>query len=116
LGGWRGEKDPTAGPQCGVAALVRRAAPRWAWERSELLTVYVALVIGSCIGGHDQLQILFTTLTYVFRGATPANESVLCGCRMYIEPSPSLVQTTWPVSASRAWMKMPMNGQMLAAK
>jgi hypothetical protein len=57
----------------GLNALVRRAAPRWAWARSELLTVYVALVVGSCIGGHDQLQILFTTLTYVFRGATPAN-------------------------------------------
>lgn len=54
-------------------ALVRRLKPTWAWGRSELLTVYVILVIGSCVGGHDQLQILFTTLTYVFRGATPAN-------------------------------------------
>ena len=57
----------------GANALVRRVCPRWAWDRRELLTVYVIVVIASCLGGHDQLQILFTTLTYVFRGATPAN-------------------------------------------
>lgn len=57
----------------GLNAVVRQVAPRWAWGRSELLTVYVILVVGSCVGGHDQLQILFTTISYVFRGATPAN-------------------------------------------
>ncbi len=57
----------------GVNAIVRRLMPRWAWSRTEVLTVYVILVVGSCLGGHDQLQILFTTLTYVFRGASPAN-------------------------------------------
>ncbi|MFQ6131726.1 MAG: DUF6785 family protein [Armatimonadota bacterium] len=54
-------------------ALARRVRPNWAFHRTELLTVYVILVISSCLGGHDQLQILFTTLTYVFHGADPAN-------------------------------------------
>jgi hypothetical protein len=46
----------------------------------------------------------------------PANESVVWGWSMYIEPSPSFVQTTLPVRASSAWRKIPMNGQMPAPK
>jgi Family of unknown function (DUF6785)/Domain of unknown function (DUF6784) len=54
-------------------AVVQRVVPRWAFSRAELLTVYVIVVIASCLAGHDQLQILFTTLTWVFRHATPEN-------------------------------------------
>ncbi len=54
-------------------ALVRCFAPKACFTRAEMLTIYVILVISSCLGGHDQLQILFTTLTYVFRNATPEN-------------------------------------------
>jgi len=57
----------------GLNALVRRVWPRRAWRRTELLTVYIILVVASCLGGHDQLQNLFTTINYVHRGATPAN-------------------------------------------
>jgi hypothetical protein len=57
----------------GLNALLRRWAPRVAFTRAEQLTIYVIVVIASCLGGHDQLQILFTTLTYVFRNATPEN-------------------------------------------
>jgi hypothetical protein len=53
--------------------LARRIAPRYCFTRAELLTIYVIVVVASCLGGHDQLQILFTTLTYVFRNATPEN-------------------------------------------
>ncbi|GIS62235.1 MAG: hypothetical protein CM1200mP2_44600 [Planctomycetaceae bacterium] len=49
-------------------------------------------------------------------GARPAKAGLLCGCRMYVEPVPSFRQVTVPVCASTAWMKMPMKGQMLAAK
>jgi hypothetical protein len=56
-----------------VNGLVRRFAPKVALNRAEQLTIYVVVVIASCLGGHDQLQILFTTLTWVFRNATPEN-------------------------------------------
>jgi hypothetical protein len=52
---------------------LRRWLPRAAFTRAELLTIYVIVCVASCLGGHDQLQILFTTLTYVFRNATPEN-------------------------------------------
>ena len=52
---------------------LRRVLPRWAFSRGELLTIYIIVVVASCLAGHDQLQILFTTLTYVFRHATPEN-------------------------------------------
>jgi len=57
----------------GLNRLLARALPRWAFSRAELLTVYIMLVIASALGGHDQLQILFTTITWVFRNATPEN-------------------------------------------
>ena len=40
----------------------------------------------------------------------------MCGCFWYREPSPEFVQITCPVRASKACRKMPMNGQMPAAK
>lgn len=57
----------------GVNGLVARLWPRKAFSRTELLTVYVMLVVASALTGHDQLQILFTTITWVFRNATPEN-------------------------------------------
>lgn len=58
---------------CLLNTAVRSWRPKAAFNRAELLTIYVIVCVGSCLGGHDQLQILFTTLTYVFRYATPEN-------------------------------------------
>ncbi|HIE50322.1 MAG TPA: hypothetical protein EYP85_01065 [Armatimonadetes bacterium] len=52
---------------------LRRVRPRWAFRRGELITVYLMVVVATNLAGHDQLQILFTTLVYVFRYATPEN-------------------------------------------
>lgn len=57
----------------GLNAVVKRLRPAWALARGEILTVYVILVVASALAGHDQLQILFTTITWVFRNATPEN-------------------------------------------
>jgi len=54
-------------------ALLKRLVPRWALSRGEILTLYIMLVVASALGGHDQLQILFTTITWVFRNATFEN-------------------------------------------
>lgn len=53
--------------------LLLRLLPRWALSRGEVLTIYIMLVVASALGGHDQLQILFTTITWVYRNATPEN-------------------------------------------
>jgi len=53
---------------------LRRVWPRGAFTRAELLVVYILVAIGSNLAGHDQLQILFTTLIWVFRYATPENQ------------------------------------------
>ncbi|MGQ9524206.1 MAG: DUF6785 family protein [Armatimonadota bacterium] len=57
----------------GINELVNRRSPRLALSRSELLTVYSLQVIGSNLAGHDVLQILFTTLAWVYPRATPEN-------------------------------------------
>lgn len=57
----------------GLNGLLRRFRPGWAFNRAELLTVYTIQVIGSNLAGHDQLQILFTTLSWVTQRATPEN-------------------------------------------
>lgn len=57
----------------GMNRVAERVAPRVAFSRGEMLTVYMVLVVASALGGHDQLQILFTTITWVFRNATPEN-------------------------------------------
>lgn len=57
----------------GINALLARWAPRWVLQRGELLVIYIMLAVASALAGHDQLQILFTTLTWVFRNATPEN-------------------------------------------
>jgi hypothetical protein len=51
--------------------LLRRMLPRAVFAPQELCAVYVLVAVASNLAGHDQLQILFTTLTYVFRHDTP---------------------------------------------
>ncbi len=58
----------------GANRLLARCLPAVALSRGELLTVYSMLVIGSNIAGHDQLQILFTTIAYIYARATPENQ------------------------------------------
>lgn len=48
-------------------ALLGRLRPRWVLAPGELVTVYLAVAVGSNLAGHDQMQILFTTITYVVR-------------------------------------------------
>ncbi len=55
----------------GLNALLRRLCPRWMFSRQELVALYVVVAVASNLAGHDVLQILFTTLTYVFRHDTP---------------------------------------------
>jgi hypothetical protein len=55
----------------GLNSLLRRLCPRWMFTPQELVAIYVALAVATNLAGHDQLQILFTTLTYVFRHDTP---------------------------------------------
>lgn len=50
---------------------LRGVRPRWQFSTQEMVALYVVVAIASNLAGHDQLQILFTTLTYVFRHATP---------------------------------------------
>lgn len=57
----------------GVNRLLKRLGPRWVFSRGEILTIYVMLLVASALCGHDQLQILFTTMTWVFRNATVEN-------------------------------------------
>jgi hypothetical protein len=51
-------------------ALLRRVWPRALFTPQELVAVYVIVSVASNLAGHDQLQILFTTLTYVYRHNT----------------------------------------------
>ena len=57
----------------GLNGLLRRIRPRWMFTRHELVALYVAVAVGTNLVGHDVLQILFTTLTYVFRHANAEN-------------------------------------------
>lgn len=53
--------------------LVRHVAPKWALERGELLLIYAVLSIGSCVAGHDMLQVFVPMLTWSFRHADTSN-------------------------------------------
>lgn len=55
----------------GWNASIGRRWPRARFSRQELVALYIVVAVGSNLAGHDQLQILFTTLTYVFRHNTP---------------------------------------------
>src|SRR5579871_4386442 len=53
---------------------VTRLAPRWALRRGEMLLIYSVLCLGSCVCGHDLLQVFVPFLTWSFRHATDANQ------------------------------------------
>lgn len=57
----------------GINRLVSAWKPRWALQRAELLLVYVMLVVSTGLAGHDQLTILFATLSYPIGRANPVN-------------------------------------------
>jgi hypothetical protein len=53
--------------------LLQRMAPRFELQSGELVVIYVMVVVATNLAGHDQLQILFTTITYVVRRSTPGS-------------------------------------------
>ena len=53
--------------------VVMRYAPRMALGRGELLLIYSILCIGSCVSGHDMLEVFVPMLTYSFKHATTTN-------------------------------------------
>jgi hypothetical protein len=60
-----------------VVTLANRAIasfrPRWALSRADLLMVYSMLAIGSCIAGHDSLEVLVPMLSWPWRFASVSN-------------------------------------------
>ena len=57
----------------GFNALVRRSLPKWVFSHQEMACLYIIVVIASNLAGHDQLQILFTSISYITRHATPGS-------------------------------------------
>lgn len=53
--------------------MVARYAPGLALQRGELLLIYSVLSIGSCVAGHDMLQVFVPMLTWSFRHADSSN-------------------------------------------
>lgn len=52
-----------------VNAVLGRVHPRWRFSPGELVVVYVAVCVATNLAGHDQLQILLATITYLPRRA-----------------------------------------------
>ena len=52
---------------------VARFRPAWSLQRPELLLVYSVLCIGSCVTGHDMLQVFVPMLTWSFKHADTSN-------------------------------------------
>jgi len=52
---------------------VARRFPRAALQRGELLLVYAILCIGSCVSGHDMLEVFVPMLTWSFKHANGSN-------------------------------------------
>ena len=52
---------------------VAKVAPKRALQRGELLLIYSVLCIGSCLCGHDMLQVFVPMLTWSFKHADAAN-------------------------------------------
>jgi hypothetical protein len=48
-------------------AVLARIRPRCVLAPGELATIYLVVAVGSNLAGHDQLQILFTTITFLVR-------------------------------------------------
>src|SRR2546427_5063149 len=57
----------------GLNGLLRRLIPSWALRQGELLVVYTVLSLGSCMVGHDMLQVLIATLVHPFWFADDSN-------------------------------------------
>ncbi|MBI3922383.1 MAG: hypothetical protein HY318_13260 [Armatimonadetes bacterium] len=57
----------------GINCLLRRLRESWALSRSELLVVYVMLVLASALAGHDTIQVLAPQLSYPYHFASPEN-------------------------------------------
>lgn len=53
--------------------LLSRLRPQWMFSQQEMASLYVIVVVASNLAGHDQLQILFTTITYFPRHASVDN-------------------------------------------
>ena len=52
-------------------ALIGRVLPRWKFAPAELVVIYVVVSVATNLAGHDQLQILFSSITYLARRAGP---------------------------------------------
>lgn len=57
----------------GVRRLLPRLAPRLCFSQPELLAVYIILVIGTLMAGHDMFQNLFGSIAHATYYATPEN-------------------------------------------
>lgn len=58
----------------GIRKVLPRLAPRFALSQQELLTVYIILVVGTLLAGHDMFQNLFGSIGHADRFATPENK------------------------------------------
>ena len=57
----------------GINGLVARVRPRWAFAQGELLLVYAMLCIGSCMAGHDFIQMLVPNLLHPLAQSNTSN-------------------------------------------
>jgi len=58
----------------GIRRFLPRLAPKLALSQSELLTVYIVLVVGTLLAGHDMFQNLFGAIGHADHFATPENK------------------------------------------
>ena len=58
----------------GLRRFLPRLAPRWSFSQPELLTIYIILVIGTLLAGHDMFQNLFGAIGHADRFATTENK------------------------------------------
>ena len=59
-----------------INALLIRYWPRVAFTQGELLIVYIILSLGSCMVGHDMMQVVIATMAHPFRFASEENNWV----------------------------------------
>jgi hypothetical protein len=53
--------------------LLARLRPTWRLAPGELVVIYVVVSVGTSLAGHDQLQVLLATITYLPRRAVPGD-------------------------------------------
>ena len=58
----------------GASFILRRIAPGWAFQKRELLIMYLMMCIASSICSHNMMEILVTSMGHAFWFATPENE------------------------------------------